>query len=240
MNQIQIINHNGQRVLTTVQLAESYGADRQQISYNFNHNKNRYEEGKHFIALYGEAKREFINRHEIHDSLKNAAILYLWTEKGAWMHAKSLNTDQAWEAYEMLVDDYYTIKQADPLTQLSPELKAILLLDKRTQAFETRVERLENNTTIDYGQQNDLQQLANKSVVSLLGGKDSPAYTNKTIRSETYSALWRDFKGYFNTNSYKNTLVKDFDKAREYVHDWSPHGKLLRDIEQANAQISFQ
>lgn len=154
------------------------------------------------------------------------------------MHAKSLNTDQAWESYEMLVDDYYRVK-SNPYELLSKELQAIFLLDQRTQAFEVRVARLENNTTIDYGQQNDLQLIANKTVVAALGGKESPAYLDKTIRGETYSSLWKDFKGYFNTNSYKNTLVKDFDKVKEYVAGWRPHGKLLRDIEQANSQMAI-
>lgn len=239
MKQLRVINHNEQRVLTTAQLAEAFGTETKIISKNFERNESRYTEGKHFCMLKGDELRDFKASRQI-DVSPNINCLYLWTEKGAWMHAKSLGTDPAWEAYEMLVDDYYTVKQLDHYKLLSPELQAIFILDKRTQAFEDRVERLENNTTIDYGQQNDLQVLANKSIVSLLGGKDSPAYTDKTIRSETYSALWRDFKGYFNTNSYKNTLVKDFDKAKEYVHDWSPHGKLLRDIEQANSQLAFQ
>jgi hypothetical protein len=238
MNQLQVINHEGQRVLTTAQLAESYGTDRKIISQNFNRNRERYKEGKHYYALVGDAKREFLDRLQNEDGSGNAAVLYLWTEKGAWMHAKSLNTDQAWESYEMLVDDYYRVK-SNPYELLSKELQAIFLLDQRTQAFEVRVARLENNTTIDYGQQNDLQLIANKTVVAALGGKESPAYLDKTIRGETYSSLWKDFKGYFNTNSYKNTLVKDFDKAKEYVAGWRPHGKLLRDIEQANSQMAF-
>lgn len=238
MSKLQVINHEGQRVLTTTQLAESYGTEVQILTNNFNRNKARYTEGKHYIALEGQVKRDFLNLHQNDLGSKNASVLYLWTEKGAWMHAKSLNTDQAWEAYEMLVDDYYRVK-SNPYGQLSQELQAIFMLDQRTQEFEVRVARLENNTTIDYGQQNDLQLIANKTIVSLLGGKESPAYLDKTIRSETYSALWRDFKGYFNTNSYKNTLVKDFDKAKEYVASWRPHGKLLRDIEQANTQMAF-
>ena len=44
--------------------------------------------------------------------------------KGAWLHAKSLNTDQAWDAYEMLVDEYYNVKQTQiDTSQLSPELQ---------------------------------------------------------------------------------------------------------------------
>lgn len=238
MNKLQIINHEGQRVLTTAQLAESFGTETTIISNNFNRNRDRYTEGKHFFLLEGEELKEFKTNHQNDESSNRVNRLYLWTERGAWMHAKSLNTDQAWEAYEMLVDDYYRIK-SNPYEQLSQELQAIFLLDQRTQAFEVRVARLENNTTIDYGQQNDLQLIANKTVVAALGGKESPAYQDKTIRGETYSSLWKDFKGYFNTNSYKNTLVKDFDKAKEYVGGWRPHGKLLRDIEQANSQMAF-
>ena len=33
--------------------------------------------------------------------------LYLWTEKGALLPAKSLNTDKAWEVYDYLVDFYF-------------------------------------------------------------------------------------------------------------------------------------
>ncbi|MFF2016207.1 phage antirepressor KilAC domain-containing protein [Paenibacillus sp. NPDC058177] len=104
------VEHKGQRVLLSSQLADSYQADRQQISYNYNQNKKRYIEGKHYYILQGDEKREFLDRHEIHDGSKNAVVLYLWTEKGAWLHAKSLNTDRSWEAYEMLVDDYYRVK----------------------------------------------------------------------------------------------------------------------------------
>lgn len=239
MNNPTPIEHNGQRVLTTAQLAESFDTETKIISKNFERNESRYVEGKHFFALKGEELKTFKASRQNDDNLKFAPVIYIWTEKGAWLHAKSLNTDQAWEAYEALVDDYYRVKQLNPYGQLSQELQAIFLLDQRTQEFEVRMDRMENNTTIDYGQQNDLQVLANQSIVSLLGGKESPAYLNKTIRSEAYSSLWRDFKGYFNTNSYKNTLIKDFDKAKSYVFDWIPQGKLLRDIEQQNSQLSI-
>lgn len=45
------IENEGKRVLTTAQLAESYGTDSKVISYNFNHNKERYTESKHYYYL---------------------------------------------------------------------------------------------------------------------------------------------------------------------------------------------
>jgi hypothetical protein len=83
------IEHKQERILTTPQLAEAYGTDTQQISKNFTRNQPRYIEGKHFYKLEGQEKRDFCNHVQIDDGSKNAQYLYLWTEKGAWMHAKS-------------------------------------------------------------------------------------------------------------------------------------------------------
>ncbi|WP_327198011.1 ORF6N domain-containing protein [Paenibacillus larvae] len=123
MNQLQVIIHNNQRVLTTAQLAESFGTETKIISKNFERNEERYTEGKHFYILQGQELKDFKATRQIDDNLKFAPILYLWTEKGAWMHAKSLNTDRAWEAYEMLVDEYYRVKESLDTSKLSPELQ---------------------------------------------------------------------------------------------------------------------
>lgn len=103
------IEQAGQRVLTTAQLAESYGTESKRITNNFSENKRRYEEGKHYFSLEGEALKEFKLTTPEFRASSRISKLYLWTEKGAWLHAKSLNTDKAWDAYEMLVDEYYRV-----------------------------------------------------------------------------------------------------------------------------------
>ncbi|HHY72664.1 MAG TPA: ORF6N domain-containing protein [Bacillus bacterium] len=121
MNQLQPITKNGMRVLTSTQLAEVYGTDNKTLSKNFERNKDRYKPGKHFIKLEGVDLKEFKASRQNDESLKFVSVLYLWTEKGAWLHAKSINTDEAWDAYEMLVDDYYNIKEQIPLPTASIE-----------------------------------------------------------------------------------------------------------------------
>ena len=108
------IEVNGIRVLLTRQLAEAYGTERQIISNNYTRNKKRYVEGKHVIILSGDYLKEFKASHQIDDNLKYAHTLYLWTEKGALLHAKSLNTDKAWEVYDYLVDFYFRAKEKRP------------------------------------------------------------------------------------------------------------------------------
>ena len=115
MNELQISEFKNIRVLTTQQIAEAYGTDSKVISNNFNRNKERYVEGKHFVCLEGEELKQFKTNHQFDESSK-INKLYLWTEKGAFLHAKSLNTDEAWAVYENLVDTYFNRRK--PLTAL--------------------------------------------------------------------------------------------------------------------------
>ena len=59
-----IMKYNTVPVITTKQLAEAYGTNNQVVSKNFNRNKNRFQEGKHYFLLKGndlDAFRERIN-----------------------------------------------------------------------------------------------------------------------------------------------------------------------------------
>ena len=110
MEKLQVIEKNGERVLLTSQLAESYGTDVRTISNNFNRNKERYTEGKHFYCLAGDELKEFKTIHQNDEQFKHVSVIYLWTEKGALLHAKSLGTDKAWEVYDYLVESYFNKK----------------------------------------------------------------------------------------------------------------------------------
>lgn len=108
MNNLQVIEVKGKRVLTTEQIAQRYEVEEWQIRQNYKNNKPRYIVGKHYIPLEGAELKEFKNKVENFYLVgKTAKTLYLWTEKGALLHAKSINTDKAWEVYEYLVDYYF-------------------------------------------------------------------------------------------------------------------------------------
>lgn len=118
----QIVEQNGVRVLTTRQLTEWYKTEEWQIKQNFRNNKERFVLGKHYITLQGEELKGFKSKVEnIYLVGKTAKILYLWTEKGALLHAKSLNTDKAWEVYDYLVDFYFRVKEEPVVKEAKPE-----------------------------------------------------------------------------------------------------------------------
>lgn len=121
MQNLHVIELSNKRVLTSRQIAKCYEVEEQHIKQNFANNRKRFVEGKHYISLQNQALREFKNKVENFDLVgKTAKALYLWTEKGALLHAKSLNTDKAWEVYDWLVDYYFRAKeQAVPQTTVA-------------------------------------------------------------------------------------------------------------------------
>lgn len=119
MNVPKMIEQDGQRVLTTAQLAEAYGTSTQRISHNFSQNKKRYVEGKHFYYLTGESLKEFAMSN--FDTANKGGKMYLWTERGALLHAKSLNTDKAWEVYDFLVEHYFRAVTMEGLMDMTAD-----------------------------------------------------------------------------------------------------------------------
>ena len=143
MQDLQIIEVKGQRVLTTKQIAELYGSDAGTVQYNFRYNKKKYQLGKHYIEVSGEELKEMKRTSEIHSSLKQVKHLYFWTEKGALLHAKSINTDKAWEVYEYLVDFYFRAKEEKPEAaqgQKETEKKAVIPVNTRTEKVSEAIE----------------------------------------------------------------------------------------------------
>ncbi|MBG9587378.1 MULTISPECIES: ORF6N domain-containing protein [Cytobacillus] len=229
MNQLQPISQEGKRVLTTIQLAESFGTDAKIINRNFQRNADRYEQGKHFFALSGEDLREFKGSRQFDDSLKFTSILYLWTEKGAWLHAKSLNTDQAWDAYEMLVDEYYTIKEnVVPLSKdqaLVTVLRTTADLVEDTQTLKAEQQeirklmheidhKVEEQITLTSGEQRRLQKGIAQKVYEV--------ESDPKVRPGLFRELHREIKDRFGVASYKDVKRKELQSALRYIENWIP------------------
>ncbi|EFV74466.1 hypothetical protein HMPREF1013_05346 [Bacillus sp. 2_A_57_CT2] len=229
MSQLQPISQEGKRVLTTIQLAESFGTDAKIINRNFQRNADRYEQGKHFFALSGEDLREFKGSRQFDDSLKFTSILYLWTEKGAWLHAKSLNTDQAWDAYEMLVDEYYTIKEnVVPLSKdqaLVTVLRTTADLVEDTQTLKAEQQeirkliheidhKVEEQITLTSGEQRRLQKGIAQKVYEV--------ESDPKVRPGLFRELHREIKDRFGVASYKDVKRKELQSALRYIENWIP------------------
>jgi len=124
-------------------------------------------------------------------------------------------------------------------TTASKELQAIFMLDARTMKHEERITALEDNMVIDYSQQRTLATMVNKTVIDALGGADSPAYHDKSVRGKAYSECNRDIQNWFRVNSRNNIPRKRFDDTVEYIERWRPSTKMSMLIRQTNEQTQI-
>lgn len=104
------ITYKDRPVCTTQQLAQFYGCTDRNLTDNYQRNSDRFEEGKHFVKLDGEALRAFKSHYPANSGVvaERAPHLLLWTELGAARHAKMLSTDKAWDVFEEMEDAYFT------------------------------------------------------------------------------------------------------------------------------------
>lgn len=122
---------------------------------------------------------------------------------------------------------------------MSKELRAIFVLDHRTVEHEQRITALEENMVVDYTQQRTLAAKVNTTVIVALGGADSQAYRDKSIRGKIYSECNRDIQNWFRVNSRNNIPRKRFDDAVDYIERWRPSANMSMLIQQTNRQTHF-
>lgn len=84
-------------------------------------------------------------------------------------------------------------------------------------------ERLRASARKPRREQRMLQRRAKERVALLLGGKDSQDYW--AYSKEYFQELWNGFYKKFGVRSYWDTLLHDYDRALEWIGEWTPAAK---------------
>lgn len=151
--------------------------------------------------------------------------------------AKKLSMTQKNEKGEQARNYFVAIENktkelVSTIKELSPELQAIFLQDKKIQTIEKRIQILEETKTVDYGQQLLLKRAVNKVVMKWLGGESS-AY--KAIGKKVFSECNKDIQKYFKVNSRNNILKVRLEEALTYIENWQPCNNTQLEIQSYNS-----
>ncbi|WP_278884922.1 ORF6N domain-containing protein [[Ruminococcus] torques] len=213
----QTMEVKGFRVLTTRQLADAYGTTKDKIIYNFNYNKDKYVLGKHYIEVMGEELRRLKRTCENQMSLKYAKSLYLWTEKGALLHAKSLNTDKAWEVYDYLVDFYFRAKE-ERKVPVTVETKPAPVQEKKKQELpqiDNPIRMLKVLLKVAEDRGIKVDSFPFGTVDSMLKDNHIGIRTQVTVEKACYELAWElshAFIHYQKGDLIKSPLSKDYNE----------------------------
>ena len=203
---VPVITHHQSAVITTEMLAKFYGTEANNIKVNHSRNASRFILGKHYFKLEGselKAFKDWVTKSNSVQISKNARSLILWTERGAARHAKMLDTDQAWDVFEMLEDSYFILKEEnrEPKTTVAdrvPLIHAVATLVatsghlKYSDAYKLVHQRfgVEHVEQLSHAQVKEAVEYVHMLITACT---QIPEETYEQIRKLTESILWQNF-----------------------------------------------
>jgi hypothetical protein len=129
--------------------------------------------------------------------IKFASVLMLWTKKGTLRHAKILDTDKAWEVFEILEDSYFAKQdnhyKYNPHLEMANQILHTLMRQEREQ---NRMSQEITKTQDDLQEIRDTIQInpknwrsINNKVIHKISLKNAEYKDKAKIYRELYAAL---------------------------------------------------
>lgn len=243
MNTPQIIELHSQRLLTTEQLAEFYETSVDRIKQNFNRNKGKFIEGKHYFCLEGDELKSFKSQVSNSDLPINkfASQLYLWTKRGASRHSKILNTDRAWDMFDELEENYFNMREQIEIPSSPRELAKLALAaneetNQRLDNIEEQVSDLKENQPLPQGDYNIISKRINKRVYEV-----AKAYSINCKNKKIISMLFKDInsgvKKVTGVGARTQLRAKHYEKVMDFINSWEPSSVTKFEMRQIQMEI---
>lgn len=113
-------------------------------------------------------------------------------------------------------------------------------LTERVDKVETKITLLENDMPLYGCEIDEVSKHVKRKAVDVLGGKDSEAYRDGSIRSQIFSNIYTRIKmEYGVVSSYKSIKRKYIADVHDFIDSYEPPRFLEEQILDANAQMRF-
>lgn len=113
-------------------------------------------------------------------------------------------------------------------------------LEQEVNNIKDDVSELKENVPLYSCDIDEIQQHVERRVVNILGGKQSEAYRDNSIRHKTFSDIWTQLKREYGcVSTYKSIKRKYIDDVHEFIDCYVVPKYLDELIQDANAQQSF-
>lgn len=139
------------------------------------------------------------------------------------------------------------LKNLNPYTGISKELQAIFTIDKKQQQIEQNVkavkedlEDFKGNAPLFNIECDTLQKALRGKVIKELGGKNSLAYKDKSIRTKIYIDAQNQLKREFAVQSYKAIKRCQLEDALEAINTYKVPTVYKDLIDAVNRQILLE
>lgn len=174
---------------------------------------------------------------------KNEYIIKLDTAKEMAMLERNEKGKQV-RRYFIQVEKKY---KESALDNLSPELRAVIVVDKRITSVEKRIEHLELDIPLYGSEADELCNHVKRKGVEMLGGKQTNSYKDNKVRSTVYTDIYNQIKREFGLydakgryTSYKALKRRYIYEAHELIDAYVLPTYLAERVSDCNAQMNME
>lgn len=229
----------GRRVVTFKDIDLVHERPEGTAGRNFRENKRRFVAGEDYYYLSGNILKDFKQSTNFVGS--NAKEIILITEQGYLMLVKSFTDDLAWKVQRQLVNTYFRAKKPMSAMQLMElQFEAIKEVDSKVETVNKDLQDFKMDMPILGIECDRITTAVRRKGVRCLGGKDSEAYQDKSLRGRVYADIYGQLKREFGVSSYKAIKRSQTDRAVRIVNAYELPMALEDEIRDTNAQLIWE
>lgn len=206
---------------------------------------------RRYVSQLGESKiapTDFFEESTYTTEQNKVLPCFNVTKKGCEFIANKLTGAKGAAFTARYINRFHDMEDAidNPLSGISKELQAVIVVDKRVTQVEKKVdivrqelERLEFDLPILPIEADRITEAVRKRGVDILGGKGSHAYQDRSMRQRVYSNIYADLKANFRVRSYKSIKRNQCDSALNVIARYDAPLYLQDEIYMINGQCSI-
>lgn len=179
-------------------------------------------------SLGRKQKATFINESNLYKTIfqSRKANAEKFTD---WVTSEVLPTIRKTGSYNMNMTDEEKIRLI---------AKGNVKLNERIDKVEDKISSLENDMPLYGCEIDEVQKHIKRKVVDVLGGKNTSAYKDSSVRSSVFADIYRQLKREYGcVSTYKSIKRKYIADVHDFIDCYLPPTVLSEQIENSNAQM---
>lgn len=247
MNELQIFNNEELKLkVRAIQNEDgSISINAEDAAVGFGWIKTEIKNGREYSSIRWERMNSF--SAEIGFAHKWAKDDYipesLFYRLGMKANNAAADKFQNWLAVEVIPSIRKTGHYGKPMTipeQIQLLAKGNVELSEKIEQVDKRIDNLEQDMPLYGCEIDEVKGHINRKGISVLGGKESEAYRDASIRGSVYSDMYRQLKReYGAVSSYKSIKRKYIADLHDFIDCYTPPTVLEEQINDANSQMRF-
>lgn len=227
-----------QKTITSVEVADMVGKPHNDLMKDIRRYTSQFNEGN--ISHV-----EFFTENTYLDKKGQERPCYMVTKKGCEFIAHKMTGVKGTEFTAKYINRFHEMedviqKPKSPMQLLEMEFAALKEVDSKVDAINRDLQDFKETLPLLPSDADDVKAEVNKRVIDCLGGKNSNAYHDSSIRGKVYSDIYRELKRQFEVSKYNCIHRNQKNIAIEIVRNYEPPYVLAEEIKDSNAQLNLE